>query len=107
MSKVTAVVNRVPSSPPTLPYIVVEGGDSLPFRGLSPEGEKITIPLSVYGKTDELSDLQAILSDVQRVLIHQPLVISGVGQGVGVLVTSQWIQNPANDQVRMKISMDC
>lgn len=108
MSKITGVLDRViPNSPSTPPYIVIEGGDSIPDLTMSqPHGEKVSIILNVYSQTDGYNEVREIMSDVERILINQSLAVEESGESVCMFVSSKTGFIDPHYQVSMKVSLN-
>lgn len=104
-SKVTGIYDRAPGSP-TPPYIVLEVGDSVPFRTMSQDGETVSISLSVYSNTNGYDEAKEIMSHVERILINQSLSVQGYGDSVCVFVSSKTSYVDPNYQVAMKVSLN-
>lgn len=100
MSKVTGIYNRSPSSP-EYPYLVLEGGDSIPIQTMTHIEEQITITLHLYSDASDEGEMKAIVHDVERLLEQQPLFIEGFGEVLGAFVSSQSGFTPDHQVVSM------
>lgn len=103
MSKVSKIYDRMPNSP-TFPYILVEGGDSLPVWTMTQQGEKVSLTLNVYGATAGYDEAKEIMGHLERILINQSLIVQGYGESICEFESSKISYVNSNYLVSLKVS---
>lgn len=106
-SKVTGILDRVPTSGSvTTPYIALEGGDAIPMRMMSGDGEKVSIVLRVYSSATGYEEMLNILTELERILTNQTVSVQGYGESICEMESSKTSYENSLYQVSMNVSLN-
>lgn len=106
-SKVTAILDRVPTSGSvTTPYVALEGGDIIPNQMMSGSGVKVFIVLCVYSSAPGYEELLNILMEIERILRNQAITIEEYGKSMCEIEASKTSYANSVYQTSMNISLN-
>lgn len=106
-SKVTGVLDRVPTSGSVSPpYIVLEGGDAIRTQMMSGDGEKVFVVLRVYSSASGYEEMLNILTEVERILMNQAIAIEGYGESICEFESSKTSYADSLYQVSMNVNLN-
>lgn len=93
MSKVTGVFDDVPEGH-AFPYVTIGDATSSPFRTMSRFGEEVTITLHIWSQYKGFKEANEILTELNRLLADQDLVVDGYDVMSSMYEFSETIRDP-------------
>jgi len=98
MNMVSGVYDE-PDKCGALPYVLIDGVTSVPFRTHTRKGEEVTVTFHIWSDYQGNAEMGAILSHMNRVLGDAPLAVAGYDVVRCFLEFSEFIKRVEEGQV--------